>query len=61
MIKTNKNIESIIKKLKELTNRNIETEQNRIKQIDDDFVELLTNIADEIILILKHFQKRIIK
>jgi hypothetical protein len=61
MIKTNENIESIARELKELTNRSIETEQNRIREIDDDFVELLTKIADEIILILKHFQKKIIK
>jgi hypothetical protein len=61
MVKANGDIGPIARGLEELAGRSIGAGQNRIREIGDDFVELLARIADEAILALGHFQEGITK
>jgi hypothetical protein len=61
MNNANKNIESLIRRMKELIIVNKKTKEDRIKRIENDFIETLTKMINETTLTLKHFQKEIIK
>jgi hypothetical protein len=61
MNNTNEDIESLTRRIKELIIVSQEAKKNQIKEIEDDFIEVLTKMRNETTLTLKHFQKKIIK
>ncbi len=61
MNNVNENIKSLIRIMKELIIVNKKAKKNRIKEIENDFIEVLTKMTHETTLALRHFQKKIIK
>jgi DNA-binding ferritin-like protein len=59
MNNVNEDIESLAKRLRNLIALSAEAKENRIKEIENDFVETLTRMTDETALALRNFQKRI--
>jgi hypothetical protein len=61
MIETNEIIESLIERLRDMTNLSIRAKSNDVRTIENDYAETLTKLINELILTQKHLQKEIIK